>query len=72
MSARPGYGTRFDAFTPNAIDRARECAPGAGLYKKMGAAFCAGCQQDRSTKGGTRRSGIFVCESCLSKRKVSP
>jgi hypothetical protein len=68
MPSKPGYGTRYDALTANAIDKARESAPGPGLYQRMGDAFCAKCQQQKSTKGGSRRHGMFFCCECGGKK----
>lgn len=70
---KPGVGTRFDKMTGNAIDIARESAPGVGVRLRYDRIFCAKCQQDKSTKGGKRRAGMFFCADCCAPNvKASP
>ena len=67
----PGFGTRFDKFTPNAVDLAREDAPGAGVRVRYAMCFCAKCQKDKDAKGGKKRAGLFVCADCLAPREAA-
>jgi hypothetical protein len=62
----PGHQTRYDRFTPNAIDLARERqSVGMETPKAFKVAFCIKCQSDKPTKGGKRpRPGVFVCGQC--------
>lgn len=70
MTARPGYGTRYDKTTGNAIDIARQRAPGAGLRLEYATAWCAKCQTDKSTKGGKKRAGMFFCAQCTTPKQA--
>lgn len=62
-----GYGTRYDKFTANAIDAAREAAPGVGLYKNFSLSFCGRCQKDKPSKGRKKVGPMFVCADCQVK-----
>lgn len=70
MPSHPGYGTRFDKTTANAIDLARQQAPGVGVRLDYATAWCAKCQKDKSTKGGKKCVGMFFCAECTTPKQA--
>lgn len=64
MTSRAGYGSRYDRFTPNAIDAARDSSKAPPPMLDYGHIFCARCQQNKPKKGHKRRGPLFVCAGC--------
>ena len=68
MTARAGYGSRYDRFTPNAIYAARDSSRAPPPMLDYGHIFCAKCQQNKSKKGHKRRGPLFICADCTAGR----
>lgn len=70
MTKTQGFGTRYDATTPNAIDKAREKSHiGIALPTTR---FCLKCQQQRPAVGCLKLvAGSYLCAECRPKPKES-
>lgn len=71
MTSRAGYGSRYNPFTPNAIDAARKKSNALPPTLDYGHIFCAKCQQNKSKKGHKRRGPLFICSDCISPRAAT-
>jgi len=69
MTTRPGYGSRYDRFTPNAIDAARDESRAPPPKLDYGHILCAKCQQKKPKKGCKKRGPLLVCADCSQPNK---
>lgn len=56
-----GIGSRYDALTPNAIDRERSTPV---VLVTGGKRWCCKCQKDKPILGSVKRGGLVICGDC--------
>ena len=77
-SWRPGFGTRFDRFTPNEVDKERAKAEAIGDLHEYDSnyktSFCVRCNEEREVLAGSRKQKTdgsgekeFICADCACK-----
>jgi hypothetical protein len=68
----PGFGTRFDRFTPNQISDTRARTSGDGLFLPYQTRFCEGCRKNVPFKRrpGQRSTACkgWKCSTCRRKQ----
>ena len=61
---RPGFGSRYDKFTPNDSNDLRDTHRGVPEFRPFATKTCRKCRVVKSTKGGTNKNRVFICEDC--------
>ena len=70
MSKSQGWGTRFDKFSGEWMERQKKAGEATGVFIKFNTRFCETCKQRKPTDGTKAFKG-WRCADCKVKAKES-